>query len=374
MDEAGGLVVATVDAASGSVRVLGSRYWFSMRRVGWLADGSGVLAAVAENAGAFVAHQVWVIPISGDEPRRITSDLNNYAGMSTTSTGNAFVAVQITMAADVWIARGVDASTVAPVTSSGAALAGAYGLTWTPDDRLIFFTTSSSGSDLWTMNADGTDRRPFAAGGGTNFQPTASPDGKYVLFNSDREQHQTNLWRASPDGSTPVRLTREGVNSAEASISPDGRTITYGNHARLWRMSVDGGTPTQITSFWSAVPRVSPDGKVMAYVYKTADTAPLQLAFGPYDGGRPVRVVDLRPAFAGRLRWAPDGRAVQFVETRDDISNIWRIDRDSGAYSQVTHFTSDKIYHFAWSRDGTRLALSRGRETSDAVLFTDAGP
>jgi eukaryotic-like serine/threonine-protein kinase len=374
MEEPEGLVVATVDAADGSVRVLGSRHWPSMRRVGWLADGSGVLAAVAENAGAFSPHQVWLIPISGAEPRRITSDLNNYAGMSTTSAGNAFVAVQITMVADVWTARGTDLSTATQITSSGAALAGAYGLTWTPDDRLIFFMASSSGGDLWSMHADGTDRRPFAAGAGINFQPVASADGRYVVFNSNRGPHQVNLWRASPDGSNPVQLTKDGDEQLAASISPDSRTITYGVHARLWRMPIEGGTSTRITDTWSMAPRVSPDASLILCAYKKADTAPLQLAFRPYDGGTPLRIVDVPPTFTGHLQWAPDGRAAQVVDTRDDVSNIWSVAHDTGAFSQVTHFTSDKIYYFAWSHDGTRLALSRGRETSDAVLVTDEKP
>jgi hypothetical protein len=41
----------------------------------------------------------------------------------------------------------------------------------------------------------------------------------------------------------------------------------------------------------------------------------------------------------------------------------------------VTHFTSDRIFHFDWSRDG-RLALSRGTDLTDAVLiknFSDDG-
>ena len=82
-----------------------TKKWYNVRRAGWLADSSAVLAAAAENTGAYLQHQVWAIPLSGAPPRKITSDLNNYAGMSTTSAGDAFVAVQLSGTAAVWVAR-----------------------------------------------------------------------------------------------------------------------------------------------------------------------------------------------------------------------------------------------------------------------------
>jgi hypothetical protein len=39
-----------------------------------------------------------------------------------------------------------------------------------------------------------------------------------------------------------------------------------------------------------------------------------------------------------------------------------------GPATQVTHFASGKLFNFQWSRDG-RLVLSRGTETTDAVLI-----
>jgi hypothetical protein len=38
--------------------------------------------------------------------------------------------------------------------------------------------------------------------------------------------------------------------------------------------------------------------------------------------------------------------------------------------NQLTHFTSDQIFAFGWSRDGKQLAVARGRSLSDAVLIT----
>jgi hypothetical protein len=38
--------------------------------------------------------------------------------------------------------------------------------------------------------------------------------------------------------------------------------------------------------------------------------------------------------------------------------------------AQLTHFTTGNIFSFAWSPDGSELALSRGTVTSDVVLLS----
>jgi hypothetical protein len=42
---------------------------------------------------------------------------------------------------------------------------------------------------------------------------------------------------------------------------------------------------------------------------------------------------------------------------------------DGGAPRQLTHFADRTIADFAWSRDGTRLAVARATVTNDIVLF-----
>jgi hypothetical protein len=43
----------------------------------------------------------------------------------------------------------------------------------------------------------------------------------------------------------------------------------------------------------------------------------------------------------------------------------------AGAPRQVTHFTSDHIYAFAFSRDSKRVAFTRGNERQDAVMLSN---
>jgi Tol biopolymer transport system component len=72
-----------------------------------------------------------------------------------------------------------------------------------------------------------------------------------------------------------------------------------------------------------------------------------------------------------RLTWSPDGRGIEFPVTRAGVDNLWNQPLDGGRPVQITDFESDRIYGLDWSRDGTQLALARGRVIRDAVLITD---
>jgi len=50
---------------------------------------------------------------------------------------------------------------------------------------------------------------------------------------------------------------------------------------------------------------------------------------------------------------------------------LWAQPVAGGKPRQITHFMSEQIEAFAWSPDGSQLALSRGRTSTDAVLFSN---
>jgi Tol biopolymer transport system component len=175
------------------------------------------------------------------------------------------------------------------------------------------------------------------------------------------------------DGGSPSRLTNIPEGVGVPTVDPDSQSVTYSTGGRVWRIPIGGGTPGAITDIESNTGVVSPDGTRLACYVRTAPTAQGQLAFFPAAGGKPLRIVDLpRAAQFHDLVWSPDSRSIDMVVTTSDVANLWGIDRDTGALSQVTHFSSGEILHFAWSMDGKTLALSRANHSSDAVLVTDA--
>jgi len=70
--------------------------------------------------------------------------------------------------------------------------------------------------------------------------------------------------------------------------------------------------------------------------------------------------------------WSTDSRSLEYVDVLEGVPNFWSVPLSGGPAKQITHFSSqESIRDFALSRDGTMLAILRGAENSDAVLFSN---
>jgi Tol biopolymer transport system component len=124
--------------------------------------------------------------------------------------------------------------------------------------------------------------------------------------------------------------------------------------------------------------QISPDGKLVGYLtwsnpginLPPSASKPLVLKVIPIDGGAPVRRFDW-PALAGVPCWAPKGDALQYVLTKNSVSNLWEQKLTGGAPKQITNFQSGLIFDSSWSRDGKQLALTRGSTSSDVILISN---
>ena len=139
----------------------------------------------------------------------------------------------------------------------------------------------------------------------------------------------------------------------------------------MWKIGIDGGSPVQLTDFSADFPSISPDGQQIAY--RSVEGPHLGLI--PFDGGSATKIAELLPSAKANNqapRWMPDGRAIAYLDQRGGVTNIWSVPISGGQPQQLTHFTSDGVYAFAWSRGGKWLAMSRGNEASDAVLISES--
>jgi sugar lactone lactonase YvrE len=116
---------------------------------------------------------------------------------------------------------------------------------------------------------------------------------------------------------------------------------------------------------------VSPDGRLIAGLYREGPAAPLSLGILSVVDGKPVKLL---PGFtpgtgAGQVAWAEDGSALFYTTT--ERANIWKQRLDRGAPEKVTNFQDLAIARFALSPDGQTLIICRGTATRDAFLLTN---
>jgi len=246
-----------------------------------------------------------------------------------------------------------------------------------PGGKIVYTSRESGGLDVWIMDEDGKNKKQLTSHARANDAPWATPDGRYIIFSSNRTVGSRSIWRMDPDGGNLKRLT-EGPGAFMARSSPDSRWVVFpsarSGSERLWKVSIDGGEPVRLTDKFTANPTVSPDGSLIACIYREEQpNSPNKVAIIPFAGGDPIKVLNIPQSFRypTGLRWAADGRALTYVDTINGISNIWSLPLDGGKPVRLTDFKTDQIFWFDWSRDGKQLALSRGTQTSDVVLIKD---
>ena len=116
-------------------------------------------------------------------------------------------------------------------------------------------------------------------------------------------------------------------------------------------------------------PRVSPDGRWVAYVVSTpdlaADKSTSRIWMVAVAGGDPIPLTT-KGSSASSPRWSPDGKYLGFLATRgeDAESQVWLLNRLGGEAEQLTT-VKQGVGGFVWSPDGGRLALEIDDQTPE---------
>jgi eukaryotic-like serine/threonine-protein kinase len=382
-DDRSSIIVLPVDA--GSPRQL----YTTDHRIGalrWLPDGSGLLTVVSETAarlfpswqGGFnrlSGGSIWRIAYPGGAAERLTSDLSEYdlCCLDVAANGRMIAGVLNSLVSDLWIAP-ADALDAPRQITSGNPVVARH--SWLPDNNTIVYRDLSgrlNGVDKGgrTFSLAVPDGHKVAGG------VSACGDGRHIVFQG---VPGNNIWRVTPNAGGASMLT-SGSSDSSPACSPDGKWVLYTSMREgvpsVWRIPIEGGEPSSLVPgrTFEAIP--SPGGRLIYYStfeWKEHPVAlrPLRwIIISSADGKRRFGFDSPRDRTAGTaLAWAPDDSGLDYVVTRNGVSNIWRQPLNGRPPVQVTHFNAWKIFSFAWSRDGQWLSLGRGINRSDVILIS----
>lgn len=262
-----------------------------------------------------------------------------------------------------------------------------------PDGKTIIFDLMGH---LYTVPAEGGAATAITTGMSFNSQPRYSPDGKHIVFVSDRSGAD-NLWIANADGSGARALTvEEHTMFTSPTWSPDGQYVLvsrkkphfYRATFEMWEYDVSGGSGVQITksnvsdanppeSWHNALgPAPSPDGRFIYYAEKNGyfsdnvkfplwQIARRDLRTGEED------VVTAEPGSAFRPQVSPDGKMLIYATRFDSQTGLrvrnlvtgedrwlkYPVQHDD----QESYFSSrDLLPGYAFLPDGREIILSYG--------------
>jgi TolB protein len=141
---------------------------------------------------------------------------------------------------------------------------------WSPDGRqLAAVLTKDGSSQVYLMNADGTNLRRLTFSGAIDTEPFFTSDGQSIYFTSDRGG-SAQIYRMPASGGEPVRVTFEGDYNVSPRVSPDGKTLAYisrnSGRFQLMAMDLDNKQVQTLTDGQrDESPSFAPNGRIILY-------------------------------------------------------------------------------------------------------------
>jgi serine/threonine protein kinase/Tol biopolymer transport system component len=313
--------VLIADVASGKSQLLPSLPKSGeISSVIWTADGKSVIYARAESIDAVVGSSAQIIrqDIAGGRMEVIGWSSHSAITIDPLASGSIIMDsrsprdnLRETAIGDAtherWLTRG-NSSDRQPVYS--------------PDGKSLLFSSNRSGNlDLWSLEvATGAVRR-VTDDAAEDWDPAFTADGKKIVWSSGRSG-SLEIWMANADGSGAHQVSHDGTDAENPSVTPDGQWVIYNSfdHAKagIWRVHPDGTGATPIFTGVASLPDLSPDGRYVAYLAngRTVRAAIrfVRVADGADSGSAiPIATARRTSAILGRCRWMPDGKSVAFL-------------------------------------------------------------
>jgi eukaryotic-like serine/threonine-protein kinase len=285
----------------------------------------------------------------------VTHDLAWFRDITSTANGAVIASTRAAGRSGIWVGDAAAAAIEARVADS-TMLRG--GVSIADDGLLVFAQEDAAGeSSVWTLRPDETAPTLVAKGGA----PTLAPDAKHVWFTGPDE----GLSRAPIDGTQTAAVVSGDVNWP--TVTPDGRTVLFVSQRSgvqsLWSVPTAGGTARELMHRFAYFPDVSPDGRRLFIGTVVGSGVVCEWPACKHETPISLKDVGLVPA-----RWTPDSARIAYVKM-DDPRNLWQQQIGGVPPEQITHFTDREIVSFDFSPNGRHLAIARVDVQSDVVLI-----
>jgi Tol biopolymer transport system component len=305
-------------------------------------------------------------------PHRLTSGLDRYTSLAGSADGRRLVATHASPKRTLWRMRLADSPAETP---AAVRISLTTGMGFSPrlgPDYLLYVSATSTSESIWKF-ANGTGTALWNGLGARIFGgPAISPDGQRLAF-SAQQNGETQLYVMQADGTNARVVTNSLDLQGTPAWAPDGQSILSAaeDHGapHLFRIPLDGRAPALFVQEYAVDPAWAPDGRFIVYSGPDIGTTFSLKAVTPDAVAQPMPALTLTRG-ARHLTFLPGGRVLLFLQGDLQHKDLWRMDLDTGAKRQLTNLAPDfDIRDFDISPDGREVVLERVQERSDVVLL-----
>ncbi|MFL5620753.1 MAG: protein kinase domain-containing protein [Gemmatimonadaceae bacterium] len=250
-----------------------------------------------------------------------------------------------------------------------------------PDGRRLAVAIGSTDRrDIWIYDLDAQTATRLTNQGTMNERPEWSPDGTRVLFRTDRRARSAIWWRPvdlSADA-TPL-IEGPSIDVFEAVISPDMRNVVYQLDtigADLLYRGMNGDTTRHVVSNSAAIenmPRLSPDGRWVAFVTDESGRNEVVLQPFPGPGGR----IQVSSSGGSEPVWSRDGRRLFYrgdghlMAATLDLAHAFSVTRRDTLFADSYQFAANPHANYDAMADGSHFVFLRAAREGTMVVATN---
>jgi len=326
----------------------------------WLPDSSGLLVVGNQT---LMPQQIWLQPFPRGRARRVTSDWISYQSVSVSGDGTIIASNRSTFVANLWTVDALAGGEVRQLTFNSNYASTVVDFDTDRDGSIVFTASGNEQWHLWRIAEGGSEPKSITSGRGNEIGPRCLTGGGVVFGRAGMDQ-SAHIFLAEGEGGNPRPLT-SGSGETLIDLSPDGKVVLFvggeDDPTILWAVPVQGGQPSRLAGSYLGSAQFSRDGGRIVYNEVVPETEGIprnSWRVIPAAGGEPLATLLLPPQTTD-VGWAPDGKALTFLDGADAAANVFVQRLDGGKLEPITRFAEGQITGHAWSPDGKRLLLKR---------------
>ena len=243
-----------------------------------------------------------------------------------------------------------------------------------PDGKQVGVATTEQESQVWLYDLSRETLTRFTFDGTLNLNTVWTPDGKRILFQSNKDGPPNVYWQQADGSGGLERLTNSEFVHFPMSMSPDGQFLAYGEinpttGYDLWVLRLKDGQaqPFLRTPFTESVPQFSPDGHWLAYI--SNESGRYEVYVQPYPG--PGGKWQISTDGGTEPVWNPNGREL-FYRDGSKMMSV-EISTQTGFTTGKPHMLFEGPYlpspattpNYDVSRDGQRFLMLKSSATGE---------